>query len=172
MRPRWQRTTRRETPAVDVTAFLSLMVVLIPFLLITAVFSRMTILELQAPSGENRVAALPDPLQLQIIVRENGIEVHYRGQKTATHIPRALDEQALASLEGVIDELKARFPQSLEATILLEPQISYEYLVHVMDVVRMHQQRQDKPDQQRERFPLIALGEVAPLPHQPDQGER
>jgi hypothetical protein len=44
--------------------------------------------------------------------------------------------------------------------------------VHVMDVVRMHQQRQDKPDQQRERFPLIALGEVAPLPHQPDQGER
>jgi biopolymer transport protein ExbD len=170
MIPRWQRTTRRETPAVDVTAFLSLMVVLIPFLLITAVFSRMTILELQATSGEAGDSATPDPLQLQIIVREHGIEVHYRGQKTVTRIPGVPDEQALASLENVVDELKARYPQSLEATILLEPQISYEYLVHIMDVVRMQQRRQDEAVQQRERFPLIALGEVAPLPRQPDQG--
>jgi len=172
MRPRWQRTTRRETPAVDVTAFLSLMVVLIPFLLITAVFSRMTILELQAPSGESGDASLSDPLQLQIIVREHGIDVHYHEQKTATHIPRAPDEQALVSLGEVVDELKARFPQSLEATILLEPQIAYEYVVHIMDVVRMHQQQQDEAVQQRERFPLIALGEIAPLPRQPDQGAR
>ena len=170
MIPRWQRTTRRETPAVDITAFLSLMVVLIPFLLITAVFSRMTILELQAPPGEVGDSAAPDPLQLQIIVRDHGIEVHYRGQKTATYIPRAPDEQGLVSLEGVMNELKARFPQSLGATILLEPQVSYEYLVHIMDVVRMQQQRQDETVQQRERFPLIALGEVAPLPRQPKPG--
>ena len=38
----------RGTPEVDVTAFLSLMVILVPFLMITAVFSRMTILELEA----------------------------------------------------------------------------------------------------------------------------
>jgi biopolymer transport protein ExbD len=168
MIPRWQRTTRREAPAVDVTAFLSLMVVLIPFLLITAVFSRMTILELQATSGEAGDSARPDPLQLQIIVREHGIEVHYRGQKTATYIPEAPEEQALVSLENLVDELKARFPKSLEATILLEPQISYEHLVHIMDVVRMQQPRQDEAVEQRERFPLIALGEVAPLPSQPN----
>jgi biopolymer transport protein ExbD len=172
MMPRWQRTTRRETPVVDVTAFLSLMVVLIPFLLITAVFSRMTILELQAPSGKVGNSALSDPLQLKIIVREHTIEVHYRGQKTDTRIARTPDEQALVSLGEVVDELKARFPQSLEATILLEPQISYEYLVHVMDVVRMQQQWQDEALRKLERFPLIALGEIAPLPRRPDRGAR
>jgi biopolymer transport protein ExbD len=172
MIPRWQRRTRRETPVVDVTAFLSLMVVLIPFLLITAVFSRMTILELQVPSGEAGDAAMPDPLQLRIIVREQGIEVHYRGQKTATRIARTPEQQALVSLGGVVDELKARFPQSLEATILLEPQIAYEYLVHVMDVVRMPPQRQADAVQQPGRFPLIALGEVAPLPRQPEPEAR
>lgn len=34
----------KETPELDVTTFLNLMVVLIPFLLITAVFSRITIM--------------------------------------------------------------------------------------------------------------------------------
>jgi len=164
MRLRWQHRIRRETSALDVTSFLSLMVILVPFLLITAVFSRMTILELQATAGNAGDSATSDPLQLQIIVRARDIEVHYRGQKTARRIARAPDEQALVSLAGAVDELKARYPQSLEATILLEPQIPYDYLVQVMDVVRMHPQRQNGTLQRQERFPLIALGEVAPRP--------
>jgi biopolymer transport protein ExbD len=38
------------TYEIDVTTFLNLMVVLVPFLLITAVFSRLTIVELNLPS--------------------------------------------------------------------------------------------------------------------------
>ena len=41
---------------IDVTTFLNLMVVLIPFLLITAVFSRMTIVELNLPSAAGGAA--------------------------------------------------------------------------------------------------------------------
>ncbi len=37
------------TPTLNITAFMNLMVVLTPFLLITAVFSRMAILELNLP---------------------------------------------------------------------------------------------------------------------------
>ena len=59
MRPRWQRTTRRDVYTVDVTAFLSLMVILVPFLLVTAGFSRTTILEIQ-PIGDAEAIAPHD----------------------------------------------------------------------------------------------------------------
>ncbi len=41
----------KEAPELDITAFLNLMVVLVPFLLVSAVFSRITILELNMPAG-------------------------------------------------------------------------------------------------------------------------
>ena len=79
MRPRWQRRARRDVHTVDVTAFLSLMVILVPFLLVTAVFSRTTILEIQPATGEGERLPAPDPLQLQVIVRQAVIEVSYLG---------------------------------------------------------------------------------------------
>jgi biopolymer transport protein ExbD len=164
MRLRWQRTARRPAAALDVTAFLSLLVILVPFLLITAVFSRMTILELQSPAGKGADPARSDPLQLQIVVREHDIEIHHSGQKTSRRIARDAGEQALAVLAEAMDELKARFPRRREATILLEPQIPYDDLVQVMDVVRMQPPQRNDAVPRRERFPLIALGEIAPLP--------
>ena len=38
---------------INITAFMNLMVILVPFLLITAVFSRLTILELNLPAAES-----------------------------------------------------------------------------------------------------------------------
>ena len=50
---------RRTKPAheLDITTFLNLMVVLVPFLLITAVFSRLTIVELTVPSSAGGAAS-------------------------------------------------------------------------------------------------------------------
>jgi biopolymer transport protein ExbD len=42
----------QETVELNITAFLNLMVILVPFLLVTAVFSRITVLELNLPSKE------------------------------------------------------------------------------------------------------------------------
>ena len=53
---------RTKDPAdLDMTTFLNLMVVLVPFLLITAVFSRITIVELSLPSSAGGAAAPNDP---------------------------------------------------------------------------------------------------------------
>jgi biopolymer transport protein ExbD len=51
MKSRRLRTRRSKDPAdLDITAFMNLMVVLVPFLLITAVFSRLAVLELNLPA--------------------------------------------------------------------------------------------------------------------------
>ena len=161
MRLRWQRTAQRETQQLDVTAFLSLMVILVPFLLITAVFSRMTILEIQTTAGDSKGSSLPDPLQLQVAVRKQFIEVNYRGLKKTQRIARTSNGSELESLATLADELKARFPQSLEATLLVEPQIPYDVVVQVLDVIRIGLQRVGDVVQPVERFPLVALGEVS-----------
>ena len=158
MRLRWQRAIRREEQTVDVTAFLSLMVILVPFLLVTAVFSRISILELQAAGGELSQEAAPDPLQLQVVVREAVIEVSYRGLSQPRRINRMADGSALASLATLAGELKARHPQSLEAIVLLEPQITYDLLVQVLDALRVQLREHENSAEQVTLFPLIALG--------------
>jgi biopolymer transport protein ExbD len=169
VRPRWQRTTRRDVYTVDVTAFLSLMVILVPFLLVTAVFSRTTILELQPAGGERVQELAPDPLQLRVMVRQSVIEVSYLGLSQPVQINRSTDDSALASLATLAGELKARYPKSLEATVLLEPQISYDVLVQVLDALRIRFQHQGDSVEQESLFPLITLGS-APITVKPGPG--
>ena len=161
MRPRWQRRARRDAHTVDVTAFLSLMVILVPFLLVTAVFSRTTILEVSPVANDGDRVLATDPLQLQVIVRQAVIEVSYLGQAQTTQIDRSVGDKALASLATLAGELKTRHPQSLEATVLLEPQISYDVLVQVLDVLRVQLQRHGDDVEPIELFPLIVLGPVS-----------
>jgi hypothetical protein len=148
-----------------VTAFLSLMVILVPFLLVTAVFSRMSILELQAAGGEGTGEAVEDPLQLQVILRDSVIEVSYLGQVQPARIKRSTDERALASLAALAGDLKARYPQSLKATVLLEPQITYDLLVQVLDALRIRLQQQQDSIEHVPLFPLIAVGAAPPSEH-------
>ena len=161
MRPRWQRTTRRDVYTVDVTAFLSLMVILVPFLLITAVFSRTTIIELQQAVGEDTQQAAPDPLQLLVTVRQSVIEVSYRGQAQPVKIDRSREGSALQSLSALATDLKTQYPQSKEATLLLEPQIPYEQLVQVLDVLRAKPEEPEESVEREVLFPNIALGPTA-----------
>ena len=165
MRPRWQRTARRETQSVDVTAFLSLMVILVPFLLVTAVFSRTTIIELEAAGQAESDTVTSDPLQLQVVVREEVIEVAYHDLEAPVSLARLGDGSEVDSLAALAIRLKAQYPQSFQATVLLEPQIPYDYLVQVLDAVRVSVRPGEPGAAAEPLFPSIALGAVpAELP--------
>ena len=60
----------REAPELDITAFLNLMVVLVPFLLISAVFSRITILELDMPAGAGETVYKPPEIRVEVVIRQ------------------------------------------------------------------------------------------------------
>jgi len=155
-----RRLAGRGEAGVDVTAFLSLMVILVPFLMITAVFSRMTILELEASADAREVAAERDPLQLVVSVRERVIEVRHQGRKGPLLFERTPDGQENLELAELAAKLKAQFPRSVQATLLLEPQISYDDLVQVMDAVRIRPNRSGGDEQPSELFPQITLAET------------
>lgn len=160
MRAYRQRIERRSAAGVDVTPFLSLMVILVPFLLISAVFSRITVLELEGVSEQAEEVWVGDPLQLRLIVRESIIEVEHRGRSEALQISRHQADGGQEALSRLLAELKRQHPGSSQVTILLEPQITYQELVQVMDTARVKLHRDGGRLVSTELFPSIALAET------------
>src|SRR5260221_12984528 len=63
---------------LDITAFMNMIVVLVPFLLTTTVFSRLAVLELSLPAQSSGFDNLKGDLQLEIVIRGDALEVRDR----------------------------------------------------------------------------------------------
>jgi len=156
-----RRHRGKDAPELNITAFMNLMVALVPFLLITAVFSRLTILELNLPSSTEAVSETPQALNLEIIVRGDSLQVADRGTGLLRAIPRNAQDKGLAALTSFLrDEVKAQFPDATSVTILIEPDIPYDTLVQVMDAVRVDARMIDGRMVQTELFPEISIGDA------------
>jgi biopolymer transport protein ExbD len=134
-RHHYRRRTKGPAHEIDVTTFLNLMVVLVPFLLITAVFSRLTIVELNLPSAAGGATNEADSFRVEVIVRENGVEIT-NGTSIIASIPKEDDEYDFQTLSDFMVELKREYPAHDAASVLMEARIPYDYLIQTMDVVR------------------------------------
>lgn len=146
---------KRRTSAtyeIDITTFLNLMVVLVPFLLITAVFSRLTIVELNLPSSAGGASNVQDSFRVEVIVRDTGIQIS-NGTATIASIPKKEDEFDLETLSDFMISLKQEYPGHDSASVLMEAHIPYDYLIQVMDIVRSV----EVPTEIENEFELYAL---------------
>jgi biopolymer transport protein ExbD len=164
MRSQWRKRRRRDAADLDITAFMNLMVVLTPFLLITAVFSRMAILELNLPGDGSEPTPEVRALQLEVVVRRDSIQVGDREGGLLTELPKSGDRYDLVALSDYLQRVKGRYPDKTEATVLLEPEIPYDVLVQVMDTVRVVPVEQAGRVVQSELFPDIAVGDAPVRP--------
>ena len=163
MRRTRRRTARRETNTeLNITAFMNLMVVLIPFLLLTAVFSQVSILELDLPgsASEQQEEVADETLQLEVIIQENAFVFSERKGGVVAQFPFAEDtvSAALNNLNTLLQEVKARNIELTTITILAQPETSYELIIQAMDAVRLIPPTADSDDVPGELFPDISLG--------------
>ena len=156
------RLLTQDEAELNVTTFLNLMVVLVPFLLITAVFSRMAVVELNLPSSTGGPVSAEIGFRPEVIVREDGVEIT-NGRAVIAAIPNVAGEYDLATLSRYMLSLKRDYPDVEDISVLLEPEIPYDYLIQVMDVVRSA----EVPDEAAEGgftrellFTAIAVGEA------------
>ena len=160
---RSRRGSRRnvDTAELNITAFMNLMVILVPFLLITAVFSRLAILELNLP-GSSTEPANPQELvfQLEVIVREGRIEVGDRNIGALGIYPNTADGYDYEALSAKLSEIKQSYPEKTEAAILLESNIAYDTLVQVMDRVRIQEKIEGQRIRRSDLFPDISIGDA------------
>jgi len=150
-----------ETPELDITTFLNLMVVLIPFLLISAVFSRVTIMELSVPTSAGGSAVNKPNFAIEVIVRKAGLEIA-NGSSVEAAIPKKDDQYDMEMLSEMLMRLKAQYPEKEDATVLMEPEIEYDYLIQIMDAVRGTEVQAEGSEevQRMELFPDISIGDA------------
>jgi len=160
MRQRWHKKRRVEVVELNITAFMNLMVILVPFLLMTAVFSQVAILELTLPSSGQQIEDMPDVIQLEVIVREDSIEVGERNTGLLTALQRTESGHDLSGLSEYLKRVKAKYPDKIDATLLLESDISYDVLVQVMDTVRVFEAQDEGRIFHAELFPEISIGDA------------
>lgn len=159
------RTKGTVVPDLDITTFLNLMVVLIPFLLITAVFSRISIMELDIPTGASGSISKPK-VTIEVIARKDRLELG-NGQGVIARLPNVDGKYDLARLSKYLLKIKANYPNKTDATILVEPNIKYDDMIKVMDTVRLAEIKKEDSNKvsndEFERvtlFPDMSLGEA------------
>ena len=164
MKRRWRKKLASEPAEVNITAFMNLMVILVPFLLITAVFSRITILELNLPTEASASkAAVKDEkeqLQLEVIVRRNVVEIGDRKRGLLKSVAVTEDGSHLQQVSDMLQQIKARFPDKKDITLLLETDTSYDRLVEMMDTLRVARVERDGEAIMAELFPAISIGDA------------
>jgi biopolymer transport protein ExbD len=127
---------RRERKPAELllVPMIDIFTVLVTFLLMTAVFSRIAVMQIDLPSSAPAKPEEPK-FRLEVIVRQDGFEIGDGKQLIAT-IPKlngaydlhALSEQALA--------VKREHPTSEDASVLSEAKVPYDELIQAMDAIR------------------------------------
>ena len=108
--------------------------VLVTFLLMTAVFARITVLQLDLPSAADSNAAAPT-FRLEVIVRKEGLELT-NGTTQIAALPTINGEYDLKTLSDLALSLKRSNPNVDSASVLMEPDVEYDNLIQVMDAIR------------------------------------
>ena len=159
-RIRRRKHKHRDEADLDVTAFMNLMIVLVPVLLLSMVFTHTTVIDLNFPAGESAEDAIdPENVHLEVMVRNDTLVVADGRGGTIKTIPRVDGEYDFAQLSLVMQELKRRMPEKEDIVVLLERETDYQTLVTIMDKVRSYPTLQNLEVVQAALFPVISLGD-------------
>jgi biopolymer transport protein ExbD len=152
---------RRRRPAeLLLVPMIDIFTVLVTFLLMTAVFSKTVVLQLNLPAQQAEFKEPPPGLQLEVLVRKNLIQVADRNTGPLATMPNTAGGYDLTTLTDYLKRVKAKYPEKTEATLLLESDIPYDTLVQVMDHVRVWETKEGLRTVQAELFPDISIGDA------------
>jgi len=144
---------------LNIVPMIDMMVILVFFLIFTAVFSKTNILQLNLPATATTPVELPKDLKLEIIIHADELVVNDRNSGPLKTIANTANGYDLDKLSEFMRQIKSQFPQMTDATILPGPAVPYDTLVQVMDTVRVYQ-LPVAPFSKAELFPDIAIADA------------
>jgi biopolymer transport protein ExbD len=170
MRRRHRRL--QEEADLDITAFMNLMIVLVPILLINMIFAHTSLLELNFPDKGALSSEDLDQLQLQIIVSGDSLVVADSVGGVIKTIASNVDTKAYdyKTLGEVMQELKARVPDKKDITLMPQQDTSYQTLISLMDAVRSYKAVVAGSEVDAELFPDISIADAPELVSDSDVG--
>lgn len=153
---------------VDVTAFINLVVVLVPVLLMGMVLSHITVLDLKLPDIPAASAEQQEPpAQLELIIRPDYFDINYpagiRLKRIAKTSTGKYDYENLTLyLQEIKRQLGEKGIQKRDIYLLSEKNTDYQTLVTVMDTVRSYRTVVATSVVNAELFPEVSLGDAPP----------
>ena len=158
-----RRRHRKQTTEAElnITPFLNLMIVLVPVLLISMVFTQTRILELEFPeSGDVAALADEEELQLYIKLQHGTIEIGDSNRGRLQRFEPSDGEPDFAAMQQLLRDIKSRFPDKRDIALMVSPDTSYQTLVSAMDHIRGYPDVVAASVVRAELFPDIALGDA------------
>jgi len=154
-----------ESEELELTTLLNIMVVLVSFLLLSAVFSQITIQELNMPPNAGGKApasnALP-PVVIEVIIRKDALEID-NGKTVTDHLPKLGDKYDTAGLSQRLKLLKDQNMSKKDVILLVEPDVDYASMITVMDALKFVQipaPREGSPPLRVVLFPNVTVGDA------------
>ncbi len=142
---RRRRRRSREIVAADIEVLplMNLFIVLIPLLLLSAVFIEVSVIDMALPTAAEAASANEARLDLTVRIGEhayrvegNGIEAHEVARRADAAGVYAPDTATRDWLTAVLGEAVAAFPEQKDVRIVSGPHVRYEEIVAVMDAAR------------------------------------
>ena len=147
---------------LDITPLLNVLVVLVAFLILSAVFSRITIQEIALPTQGDSVEAAPDKpiVTIEVIMRQHVLELSDGRNVTAT-LPKLDGKYDIHKLSQALLQLKEKHSHKQDVAILLEPDIEYHAMIQVMDAVKVAEVNQGQGKMRKViLFPQVSIGDA------------
>ena len=156
---------RLESDELELTTLLNILVVLVSFLLLSAVFSKITIQEINMPpqaSGPTEPGKDALPLVIEVMLRKDGLEIG-NGKEVTDRLPKVDNRYDTAALSQKLKLLKDQNPGKRDAILLVEPDVGYAAMIAVMDALKFVEMRGPRETSQRLRitlFPNVTVGDA------------
>ena len=161
---RRRRRIKNQEAELDITSFMNLMIVLVPVLLLSLVFSQVRILNLQLPAISNEQNTDEEPKVLELIINEQGFELNYPSGVLLKTISKTEQGYDFLVLSKYLQDLKLTFQQNQQdkrdIVLLLSPETDYQTIVSTMDTVRSFEAVVAANLVDAELFPEISLGDA------------
>lgn len=164
---RRKRHPRGVEAELDITAFMNLMIVLVPILLLGMVFSRITVVDVSLPPGAVADRADTQEQQLELVIRGDSMRLDFPRGIVLKRIPMtengAYDFDMLSLvLQEVKRQLRDKGVEKQSITILSEPEVDYQTIVYAMDTVRSFKALVAASLVDAALFPEISFGDAPP----------
>ncbi len=155
MRRRHRRSS--SSPDLDITAFMNLMIVLVPVLLLGMVFTQVHTIELNFPGMNAGEAPTSEELRLVVTLIPDGMEVADSERGIIRVLPISEGKQDFVGLRTVLQQIKRRIPDKTDITLEVGPDVDYQTLVTAMDTVRSYPAVVAASVVEGELFPTVSL---------------
>ncbi|MGB5324691.1 MAG: biopolymer transporter ExbD [Pseudomonadales bacterium] len=162
---RSQGLRNREEADLDITPFMNLMIVLVPVLLLSMVFTRITVIDLQLPAAASGEQSDLRQEQVEVVVRPDRLAVNFPAGMLLREVGQTEAGQPnYAELTLVLQELK-RHLQAKQAdrkniSMLVTGDTPYNQIIATMDAVRSYPAVVATDVVEAELFPDIAFGDA------------